>query len=72
MSALTALDDVKGYMEFWGWSAGGAPGSVKQDDDGRIIALYGDAQWVADVQRACDTLGRLHDRLTGNGEVAGS
>lgn len=56
---MSALNDVKGYMDFWGWSDGGNPGSKKTDEAGRVIAKHGDATWIADVQKACDTLGRL-------------
>ncbi len=59
---MGALDDVKSYMEFWGWSNGGEPGSVKRDADGQVIARHGGAQWIADVERACATLERLASR----------
>lgn len=62
---MAALDDVKSYMEFWGWTDGGGPGSVKYDYERRVCARYGGAQWIADVERACETLKRLHDRILG-------
>lgn len=61
---MNALADVKSYMEFWGWSNGGGPGSVKRDADSKVIAQHGDAQWIADVDEACNTLDRLHARAT--------
>lgn len=59
---MSALDDVKGYMEFWGWTDGGNPGSVKKDEHGNVIARHGDRHWVADVDNACNTLKRIADR----------
>ena len=58
---MSALDDVKSYMDFWGWTDGGNPGSVKYDAERRVIARYGGSQWIADVERACETLKRLAD-----------
>jgi len=58
---MTVLDDVKGYMEFWGWTNGGNPGSVKKDSRGRVIAIHGDPNWAADVENACATLKRIYD-----------
>lgn len=66
---MNALNDVKGYMEFWGWSDGGGPGSVKRDDGGRMIAKHGDAQWQTDVEMACATLMRLQDRILSAGQA---
>lgn len=63
---MSALDDVKSYMEFWGWKNGGNPGSVKLDVDGKVIATHGDAIWIADVQSACSTLDRIHKRISAN------
>jgi hypothetical protein len=60
---MNALNDVKSYMEFWGWTNGGNPGSIKHDVEKKIVAYYGDATWIDDVQRACDTLKRLADRV---------
>lgn len=62
---MSALQDVKSYMEFWGWRNGGGPGSVKVAYGGSVIAKHGDATWIADVEKACDTLKRLHDRIAG-------
>lgn len=59
---MNALKDVKSYMGFWGWTDGGAPGSVKLDADGCEVARHGDAEWIDDVQEACDTLGRIAAR----------
>jgi len=61
---MGSLDEVKSYMEFWGWKNGGNPGSVKMED-GRVVATHGDATWIADVESACATLKRLHDRALG-------
>lgn len=60
---MNALRDVKSYMEFWGWSNGGGPGSMKMDDDGVIVAKHGDAVWVANVEEACAILERLHAQI---------
>jgi hypothetical protein len=59
---MSSLNDVKSYMEFWGWTNGGSPGSVKYDAEHRVIAQHGDAQWIDDVERACDTAQRIYDR----------
>jgi hypothetical protein len=61
---MSALDDVKSYMEFWGWKNGGNPGSVKIGEDGRVCGTHGDATWIADVEAACATLQRLQDLAT--------
>jgi hypothetical protein len=63
---MNALDEVKSYMEFWGWSNGGGPGSVKRDADGMIIAEHGGAEWIKDVDEACAVLDRLHKRVSAN------
>ena len=47
---MGSLDEVKSYMEFWGWKNGGNLGSVKMED-GRVVATHGDATWIADVPR---------------------
>lgn len=60
---MSGLDDVKGYMEFWGWSNGGGPGSVKVGLKGEHLASHGDAHWVADVENACNTIKRIQDRV---------
>ena len=62
---MSALDDVKSYMDFWGWTDGGGPGSVKYDDERRVIARYGEKQWRDDVERACAVIERLHKRIIG-------
>lgn len=59
---MDTLREVKSYMEFWGWTNGGNPGSVKQDLQGKTIAVHGDATWIDDVQKACDTIQRIADR----------
>jgi hypothetical protein len=61
---MDTLKEVKSYMNFWGWTNSGSPGSVKLDADEKVIAHHGDATWLADVERACDTLKRLADRAT--------
>lgn len=63
MTAINVLREVKSYMEFWGWTDGGGPGSVKLDIDDHPIAKHGDRTWVADVETACDTIKRIADRL---------
>lgn len=60
---MDTLREVKSYMEFWGWTNGGNPGSLKQEH-GKTIAHHGDQTWVADVEKACDTLKRLADRAS--------
>lgn len=57
--ARANLREVKSYMNFWGWTNSGGPGSSKLDADGRAIAYHGDATWVADVEKACVTIARL-------------
>jgi hypothetical protein len=56
------LRDVKGYMEFWGWTNGGGPSAIKFDESNNIIAHYGDAIWIKDVEEACAVIGRLADK----------
>jgi hypothetical protein len=60
---MNTLSEVKSYMEWWGWTHGGEPGSVKRDASGEVTARHGDAQWIADVEKACATLERLRERL---------
>lgn len=60
---MSALDEVKSYMEWYGWKNGGNPGSVKMVE-GKVVATHGDATWIEDVDKACQTLQRLHDRAT--------
>ena len=62
---MNALADVKGYMEFWGWTDGGGPGAVKLTTDGDIVARHGDAIWIANVEEACVILDRIHKRILG-------
>ena len=54
-----SLREVKEYMEFWGWDRGGECGSFKRDDTGQPIARHGDITWIADVDKACETIKRL-------------
>lgn len=61
---MDTLREVKSYMEWWGWSNGGSPGSVKRDVDDKVVAQHGDAVWIADVDKACDTIKRIADRAT--------
>lgn len=61
---MDTLREVKSYMQWWGWTNGGGPGSVKHDLEKRTIAYHGDAQWIADVEEACNTIKRLADRAT--------
>lgn len=67
---MSALNDVKSYMEFWGWTDGGSPGSVKHGIKGQVIARHGDAHWVVDVKNACNTLQRLHYRVLDEQEAS--
>lgn len=69
---MSRLDDVKSYMNFWGWSQHGGPGAVKTDVDGRIIGRHGDAVWIADVDKACATLARLHERIANEQQTRGT
>lgn len=46
------LPQVKTWMEWWGWTNGGAPGSVRLDAERRVIAHHGDSAWQADIERA--------------------
>lgn len=59
------LREVKEYMEFWGWTNGGGPGAVKFGVMNKILAYHGDATWIADVEKASATIGRLADRVKG-------
>ena len=61
---MDTLREVKSYMNFWGWTDQGNPGSVKKDVDGKVIAHHGDATWISDVDRACDIIKRLADRAS--------
>lgn len=60
---MNALREVKSYMEFWGWSDGGGPGSVKYGLKGEVLATHGDANWVRDVDSACNTIQRIAERV---------
>jgi hypothetical protein len=50
---MSKLADVQKWMTFLGWSQGGAPGAVKTQYGGTVIARYGDADWIKDVEEAC-------------------
>lgn len=60
---MNALTDVRSYLSFWGWTDYGNQGSIKLDADQNIIARHGDAQWIADVDKALNTLDRLRHRI---------
>lgn len=59
------LKEVKGYMEFWGWTNGGGPNSVKLDENGNAIAGHGGKVWIADVEKATAAIKSLANRVTG-------
>lgn len=69
--AGNTLREVKSYMEFWGWTNGGGPNSVKLDDNGKIIAGHGGAVWIEDVDKATKTIARLADRAANEGRRGG-
>jgi hypothetical protein len=50
---MAKLKNVQSWMNWWGWSDGGNPGSVKRDAEGNVTARHGDAQWQRDVEYAC-------------------
>jgi hypothetical protein len=56
------LKEVKSWMNFFGWTDGGSPGSVKVDADGKEIARHGDTTWIEDVQDSCDRIERARIR----------
>ena len=58
------LREVKSYMSFWGWTHDGGPGAVKLDANKKPIAYHGDATWIADIEKASDTIARLEERAT--------
>jgi hypothetical protein len=65
---MNVLKEVKSYMRWFGWEHGGDPQSVKRDVAGRVIARHGDATWVADVEKACAVIDRIHKRACGEQE----
>lgn len=67
MAAERSLAAVGDYMEFWGWSDGGKPGSSKTQG-GKIIARYGDSAWIADIEKATAALQSIAERLR-NGDT---
>jgi hypothetical protein len=56
---MSRLWGVQSYMQWWGWTNGGNPGSEKRDAEGNVIARHGDSEWKADVEKACKTLVRI-------------
>jgi hypothetical protein len=58
---MNALQDVKGWMSWWGWTNDGEPGSVKKDADGNVIGRHGDPLWQRDVEYACYKSQKRHD-----------
>ncbi len=64
---MSALKEVKSYMEFWGWTDGGGPGSTKLGLRGEVLARHGDANWVRDVENACNTIQRIAAHALGQG-----
>lgn len=56
---MTALDEIKKWMEFYGWKNGGNPGSVKMDANDKVCAIHGDATWIKDVEEACAAAERV-------------
>lgn len=46
------LDAVMRWMTYFGWTDGGAPGSVKRDVDGKVIGRHNDYIWDQDVADA--------------------
>lgn len=51
---MSSLADVQIEMLRLGWIDGGGPGSVKLDDDAKVIGKHGDALWIADMQKAIE------------------
>lgn len=69
ISDMSALKEVKSYMEFWGWTDGGGPGSVKLGVKGETLAKHGDGNWARDVENACNTIQRIADRACGQSKT---
>jgi acyl-CoA reductase-like NAD-dependent aldehyde dehydrogenase len=59
---MSGVDEVKSWMSFYGWDNGGAPGSVKRDADGQVIARHGYEEWSADVEKAIEAVKRERER----------
>ena len=57
---MRALDDVKRWMKFMGWTNDGGPGAVKLAYGGTVIARHGDKMWTEDVEEACAKAERQH------------
>lgn len=49
---MDTLAEIKRWMNFYGWTDGGSPHSVKLDAKGEKIAKHGDAVWIEDVEEA--------------------
>lgn len=49
---MAALEKVKSWMTFFGWTNGGSPGAVKTEYGGTVVARYGDANWIKDAEEA--------------------
>lgn len=49
---MARLSQVKSWMQFWGWTNGGGPGSVKHDANGEVVARHGDGNWNYDINKA--------------------
>jgi len=54
-----ALDDVKSWMRFYGWTNGGGHGAVKLNARSQTIGCHGDAVWIKDVDEAIDAVDRV-------------
>jgi hypothetical protein len=55
---MGTLDEVKKWMTFFGWTDGGAPGSVKRDAGGRQVTAHGTSEWIKDMEDACERVER--------------
>jgi len=51
---VDALDSVKSWMRFFGWTNDGGPGGEKLSDTNAVIAQHGDIVWIADVEQAIE------------------
>lgn len=47
-----AIEEIKSWMRFLGWSKDGGPGAEKIDADGKRVGQHGDAVWIKDVDHA--------------------
>ena len=48
------LSEVKLWMEWWGWTNKGGPGSIKKDVNENIIAYHKDDIWQIDIEYAVE------------------